>query len=167
MKPQASSKQHPLMGRLGHWSGSPFGSIWKSQVLVGKEGKKSFTHLGSVPEACKLSQQRQTNKKKTELIHMCSTHTQTGNSGMSNSKGWVELGAAVASYQRITHLERKDETKEERVRLLGMIHGAQYMWELMGEKGGLGKACYGFCGPSSGQRSSKLVSGAKESFCAT
>lgn len=97
---------------------------------------------------------------------MCSTYAQRGNSGMSNSKGWVELGAAVASYPRITHLERKTD-KEETVRLLGMIHGGQYMRELMGEKGGLGKACYRFCGPSSGQRSSKLVSGAKESFCAS
>lgn len=43
-------------------------------------------------------------------------HTK-GNSGMSNPKGCVECGAAVASYQRITHLERKDKTKEERVRL--------------------------------------------------
>lgn len=40
---------------------------------------------------------------------MCSTHAQRGNSGMSNSKGWVELGAAVASYPRITHLERKTD----------------------------------------------------------
>ena len=53
---------------------------------------------------------------------MCSTHRQKGNSGMSNSQGCVERGAAVASYQRITHLERKDKTKEERVRLLGMTH---------------------------------------------
>ena len=63
---------------------------------------------------------------------MCSTYAQRGNSGMSNSKGWVELGAAVASYPRKTD-------KEETVRLLGMIPGGQYMRELMGEKGGLGR----------------------------
>ena len=75
---QASSKQHLLMGQALALVKK---SIWKYLEEPGsrREGgkKKSYTHLCSVPEACKLSQQRHTNKKKTNRAYQYVQHAQT------------------------------------------------------------------------------------------
>ena len=58
---------------------------------------------------------------------------------MSNSKGWGELGAAGASDQRTAHLERKDKTEQERVRLFGTALGRTIHGGTHGRKGWFGE----------------------------
>lgn len=67
-------------------------------MIIGKEKILFSSTLIDSALKIKLTKDRFTKGKHTNFIYVCNAHTQGRNSVMSNSNGWLEVGAFMYIY---------------------------------------------------------------------